>query len=140
VRGLNLALGAANSNTGDGQADAVIVNGTNGNDNININGSAVGAMFAILPGSPAHATRACTGDPGFRAVSGQSRATAVANRDRDPCAEEDHDEHRAGAGRRVAPLEVVRRDRTGGDRRDLDDAVAGGLQVRARVRDRLRGG
>src|SRR5262249_19252178 len=35
---VNLALGAT-ANTGDGQADTVIVNGTNGNDNIAIVGS-----------------------------------------------------------------------------------------------------
>jgi hypothetical protein len=49
VRGVNLAIGAT-GNTGDGQADTVIVNGTNENDNITIVGLGIGATALSLIG------------------------------------------------------------------------------------------
>jgi hypothetical protein len=49
VRVLNLGLGAT-ATTGDGQADTVIVNGTNGNDHINVGGLAGGTTVVNVVG------------------------------------------------------------------------------------------
>src|SRR5262249_2178105 len=47
---LNIALGADAFHDGDGRADPVSVNGTNGNDNIAIVGSAIGSSSLTLAG------------------------------------------------------------------------------------------
>src|SRR5262249_52624638 len=47
---VNIALGADAFHHGDGQADTVIVNGTSGNDNLALVGSAVGATALTLAG------------------------------------------------------------------------------------------
>jgi Ca2+-binding RTX toxin-like protein len=50
VRLVNLPIGPTDLNTGDGQADTVVVNGTNGNDNISLNGSALGTTVLGVVG------------------------------------------------------------------------------------------
>jgi Bacterial Ig-like domain (group 3)/RTX calcium-binding nonapeptide repeat (4 copies) len=52
VIGVSLFLGDT-GNGGDGQADTVIVNGTNGNDNVSIIGSTVGGASLYVVGLPA---------------------------------------------------------------------------------------
>src|SRR5262249_24899868 len=47
---VHVALGADAFHHGDGQADAVLVNGTNGDDNIQIVGSAIGATSLTVAG------------------------------------------------------------------------------------------
>jgi hypothetical protein len=50
---LNIALGADAFHDGDGQADTVILNGTNGNDNVAIVGSTAGSPSLNVVGLPA---------------------------------------------------------------------------------------